>query len=86
MQLRGLEENDQPFEKNPGTSFPNGESIEKDKEGEKYGWPLRLITKNISSLIIKREELFANYSKVYLNAEYLSDLKYRLSYMTNENL
>ena len=87
VQLRGLKENDQDVERNSWYVFgENGESIEKDEKGNEIGWPMRLMTKNISSVLIKREELFAAYSKVYLNARYLTDLKYRLNYLSNEFL
>ena len=46
MQLRGLEENDKPFEaKTWYLISQKAEDLSKDEEGEKYGWPLRAITK-----------------------------------------
>ena len=47
---------------------------------------MRSITKNMASLMIRREELFSRYSKVYINAKYLTDLRYRLGYLSDDFL
>ena len=61
VQLRGLKENDQDVERKSWYVFgENGESIEKDKEGKEVGWPMRLMTKNISSILIRRGGAFCD--------------------------